>query len=312
MVARYPRQASGRRLGTQSGLRHRQSGLAAALILPPLILLAFFVLRPAFATLYESFFHWDGMSPQRSFVGLNEYLQALKTPELRRALLNSAIWGAVGMAIPTAIGLITAAMVEDSQVPFKPLFRLGFFLPYFFSIAVAAALFTRVYDPTYGLLNSLLRSVGLPGDTQWLGDTRYALAAAIVLYIWHETAFCFIIYSAAIRQIDREQYDAARVDGASAIQVFRYVTVPAVRPVTTVVAALMLIGGLTPFAIVFALTNPGLGGPYYATEVLPTLIYKAGVQGYNAGQAAAMSVLLVFVVAAASSLVIVALRRGEE
>jgi ABC-type sugar transport system permease subunit len=116
------------------------------------------------------------------------------------------------------------------------------------------------------------------------------------VFIWHETAFCFIIFTAAIQQIDRELYSAARIDGASPVRIFRDITLPSLSSLTTFVMSIMLIGGLTPFAVVFALTTPSLGGPYYATEILPTMIFKKGMQGTNAGQASALGVILLLLV----------------
>ena len=196
---------------------------------------------------------------------------------------------------------MTAALVENTNIRPKPLFRFAFFVPYFFSMAVAGAIFTRAYDPSYGLINKLLEMVGFAGDKlQWLGNQRLALPAVVSVFVWHEMPFCYIVFSAAIQQIDRELYDAAAVDGASGSQAFWYVTIPCLRNIMTFVMTVMLIGGLTPFAAVFVLTTPGLGGPYYATEVLPTLIFKKGLQGYNAGEAAALGVILLVVVAGVS------------
>ena len=164
-------------------------------------------------------------------------------------------------------------------------------------MAVAAALFTRVYDPSYGMINQVLHALGFTDlKPQWLGDGKIAIYAAMGVFVWHETAFCYIVFTAAIQQIDQSLYDSAKVDGASEIQVFRYITIPSVRNVTTFVMTIMLIVGLTPFAVVFPLTTPGLGGPYYATEILPTLIFKKARQGYNASEAAALGVILLILV----------------
>ena len=101
-------------------------------------------------------------------------------------------------------------------------------------MAVAAALFTRVYDPSYGMINQVIHALGFTDiKPQWLGDGRIAIYAAMGVFVWHETAFCYIVFTAAIQQIDRSLYDAAKVDGASEVQVFRYITIPSVRDVAT-------------------------------------------------------------------------------
>ena len=109
-------------------------------------------------------------------------------------------------------------------------------------MAVAGAIFTRVYDPSYGMLNQLLHLVGVHAEPQWLGDRSLAIWAAIGVFVWHETAFCFIVFAAAIQQLDRELYAAAKIDGANAFQVFRDVTIPGLRTISTFLMTVMLIG----------------------------------------------------------------------
>jgi raffinose/stachyose/melibiose transport system permease protein len=272
--------------------------LASVLVAPALILMGVIVFYPTFQTVGLSFYKWDGISPDMGdFVGFKTYARATGNYPFSQAIKNSILWGVVGLFVPTTIGLVAAALVEDTNLRLKPLFRFAFFVPYFFSMAVAAALFARVYDPSYGMLNQVIHALGFTDvKPQWLGDGKIAIYAAMGVFVWHETAFCYIVFSAAIQQIDRSLYDAAKVDGASEIQVFRFITIPSVRNVATFVMTIMLIVGLTPFAVVFPLTTPSLGGPYYATEILPTLIFKKARQGYNASEAAALGVILLILV----------------
>jgi len=275
----------------------QQWWLAAVLVAPGVILIGMFVILPTLQTFQQSFYRWDGLSPDREFAGFEMYARAIDSLGFPQAVRNTFMWALIAVTIPPTLGLVSAALVEDSAIRPKALFRFAFFVPYFFSMAVAGAIFARVYDPSYGMLNRMLQEIGLGHiQPQWLGDQRLALLAAIVVFLWHETPFCYIVFTAAIQQIDRELYDAARVDGADGLQIFRNITVPSLSNIATFVMTVMLIGGLTPFAVVFALTTPGLGGPYYATEVLPTMIFKKGMQGYNAGEAAALGVILLLVV----------------
>ncbi len=272
--------------------------LAAVLVAPALILMSVFIFNPALQTIETSFYKWDGISPDKGeIVGFKTFDRATDNYPFSQAIKNTLLWGLVGLFVPTTIGLVAAALVEDTNLRPKPLFRFAFFVPYFFSMAVAAALFTRVYDPSYGMINQVLHALGFTDlKPQWLGDGKIAIYAAMGVFVWHETAFCYIVFTAAIQQIDQSLYDSAKVDGASEVQVFRYITIPSVRNVTTFVMTIMLIVGLTPFAVVFPLTTPGLGGPYYATEILPTLIFKKARQGYNASEAAALGVILLILV----------------
>jgi len=262
------------------------------LVLPAAVLTGVFILVPLAQTIWISF-TLGAYTDQQHFAGLTVYQEALQETGLPFAIRNALVWGASAMVLAPALGLVSAALVEDGPARPKALFRFVFFSPYLFSLAVAGAIFTRVYDPSYGFIASLLKLIGF-GDLklQWLGDPHLALTAALVVFLWHEVPFCFLVFSAAIRQIDRNLYDAANVDGAWGLQTFVHITVPSLRTVTTMVVMIMLLVGLIPFAVVYALTFPALGAPSYATEIIPTMIFKLGLLGTNYEEAAALSVLL--------------------
>jgi ABC-type sugar transport system permease subunit len=244
---------------------------------------------------YVEFLSLGWLQPGEGICRSRNILARFHFSRICSAIRNTAVWAMFGTVIPPAIGLVTAALVESPHVKLKGLYRFLFFLPYFFSMAVAAAIFARVYDPSYGMINQLLQAVGLGNiQPQWLGDSRLALPAAISVYIWHEIGFCYIVFTAAIQQIDQDMLDAASVDGASGLQTFWNITIPTVRSIINFVMMVMLIGGLTPFAVIFALDTRG--GPYYATEVFPSLIHKQGLMGNNASEAAALGVVLLVIV----------------
>ncbi len=274
------------------------AALPYLLLLPALALTGLFLVLPIVQTIGLSLTA-TSYSDVTTFAGLTNYQVALHEPGLPHAITNGIIWGCSAVILAPAIGIISAALVEDGPIRPKALFRFLFFSPYLFSLAVAGAIFTRVYDPTYGFIAALLKLVGYGNvHPQWLGDPHLALGASIAVFLWHEVPFCFLIFSAAIRQVDRDQYDAARVDGASGLQLFRHITVPALRGVTTTVVMIMFLVGLIPFAVVYALTFPDLGAPSFATEILPGMIFKLGMLGTNYEEAAALSVLLLIVISA--------------
>jgi ABC-type sugar transport system permease subunit len=284
------------RHGGRPRLRRQQAGFALCARVAGLALIALFVIAPALQTVRYSFYRWDGYSPDMAFVGLRMYQQAVDALGFPEAVRNSLIWGDVALVVPTG-GRPRGRGARRGQ-----------------QAAPEGALPLRLLPPLLLLHGGRRRDLRprlrpeLRDDQPVDPDRRRRRGAAVAggplprdlgghrVFVWHETAFCFIVFAAAIQQLDRELYAAARIDGANALQVFRDVTVPGLRQIATFVMTIMLIGGLTPFAVVFALTTPGLGGPYYATEVLPTLIFKAGLQGTNIGQSAALGVMLLVVV----------------
>ncbi|MCU1439681.1 MAG: lacF [Rhodoglobus sp.] len=260
------------------------------LVLPATVLTIIVIVVPLLSTVFVSFSGPRG--DQITFPDLGAFVFAFQTPGLWQAVANGLVWAVIAVAVAPTVALVSAALVEDGPVPGKALLRFLFFCPYLLSLAVAGVIFSKFYDPSYGLVNQLLGAVGLPSNTQWLGDPSLALGAAIVVFLWHETPFCFLVLSAAIRQVDRELYEAARLDGAGGVRIFFSVTIPVVRGILGVLAGVMFITGMIAFPVIFALTAPAVGAPSHATEILPTLIFSQGIQGGNTPTAAALSVIL--------------------
>jgi raffinose/stachyose/melibiose transport system permease protein len=282
--SRSDTRAKGRRRSIPSGL------LGLLLVLPATILTMVVMVVPLAVTLLASF---NGPRADRiQFPSLGAFVFALQTPGLEQAVVNGLTWAVIAVVVAPTVALVSAGLVEDGPVPGKAFIRFLFFCPYILSLAVAGVIFGRFYDPTYGLFNLSLRAVGLPSNTQWLGDPQLALGAAVVVFLWHETPFCFLVFSSAVRQLDRELYEAARLDGAGGLRIFVSITTPQLRRIWAVLAGVMFITGMVAFPVIFALTAPAVGAPSHSTEILPTLIYTQGIQGGNAPTAAALSVLL--------------------
>jgi ABC-type sugar transport system permease subunit len=260
------------------------------LVAPAAVLTVIVIIIPLLNTIFVSLS--GPRNDEIQFPSIGAFTYAFLTPGIWQAIGNGLIWAVIAVAVAPTVAIVSAALVEDGPVPGKAFIRFLFFSPYLLSLAVAGVIFGKFYDPTFGLFNQVLGALGLPAHTQWLGNPSLALGAAIVVFLWHETPFCFLVLSAAIRQQDRELYEAARLDGAGGVRVFLSVTVPGVRGIWAVLAGVMFITGMIAFPVIFALTAPSVGAPSHATEILPTLIYSQGVQGGNAPTAAALSVLL--------------------
>lgn len=258
-------------------------------LLPAGLIYVIFVLFPLGETILLSFFKWDGLT-RRVFVGLANYKFMVTDRYFWISFKNTLTWLIGGVTVTVGGALLLAVLVEDGKIRAKQFFRSVFFIPHVMSIAVAARIWAALYDPTFGLINGFLRLVGLESLTRiWLGDPDVALTAVIFTWAWHLFGFLFVLYLAGLQGIDRDLYDAAYIDGADGLHVFWYVTLPCLNRVHTMVISLAIIVSLRPFAAVWAMT---MGGPYYATEVLATLLYKRGIAGNQLGYASAISVAL--------------------
>ncbi len=243
-------------------------------------------------TFYVSVLDWNGIGANRTFVGLKHYLAIARDPIFFTTLKNSVIFGALAIFIQMALGLGLAIMLY-SQVRFKALYKVIFFLPVVIASSVTAYVFRRIFDANNGELNQILSVVGLGFLEQaWLADPRIALYALAAVNIWQWTGLSFIMYYAGLTLIDDSFYEAARIDGANFFQIIYHITVPLLRPTHFSLLILGVIGALKTFDIVFLVTG---GGPGRATEFLSTYIYKKAILEFNAGYASALSVVMLLV-----------------
>lgn len=199
------------------------------LVAPAIVLVGPLIAYPLVRTFVNSFY----LSTSKTW-GIGNYSFAVGDPAFSSAARNTLVWGIVSMLVVPLIGLIGAALVEDGPIKHKGLLRFCFFFPYLFSLAAAGVVCVQMLDPTFGLVHGVLSLIGLGGvRVTWLDNPSAVLWIAIVLFVWNQSPFCFLVMSASIRQIDRDMYEAAVVDGATGVKRFWYITVPVLRPITS-------------------------------------------------------------------------------
>jgi raffinose/stachyose/melibiose transport system permease protein len=257
--------------------------------LPGLLVYAAFLLYPALRSLTLSFTSWDGISPEKPFVGLENYSRMFEDPTVRHALLNNVLWTVVTVAVPMALGLALAVALND-EFRGRTTLRSVLYAPAVLPLVAVATIWAWMFDPTRGAVNQFLGLVGLDSlQRAWLGDSTTAIWATMVPGIWVRTGFPMLIYLAALQGIPRELYDSARVDGARAWQTFRYITLPSLRHAHYIILALGMIEAVKLFDIVYAMTY---GGPGRSTQVLGTWMYFQVFQYYHAGYGTAIAVFI--------------------
>lgn len=271
--------------GLVKGLR-LQSFLFA---LPALAVYAVFLVYPSLSSVWISFTDWDGLSSNQNFVGLANYERLLGDPVFATAIVNNLVWTAVTLVVPVVLGLILAVAL-DRKSRAQPLIRLMFYLPGVLPLVAIASIWGWLYNPTDGLINTILDVVGLGGLAQpWLGQDSTALGAIMVPAVWLRTGFPMLLYLAALQAIPREIHEAAMVDGASPWQRFFYITMPSLRSAHYIIIALSLIDSFKVFDLVYAMTA---GGPGTSTQVVGTWMYTNVFTYYEMGYGTAMAVLV--------------------
>jgi raffinose/stachyose/melibiose transport system permease protein len=264
------------------------------MLAPALVLYGWFVLWPSLQSLRYSVTDWDGVSPTYRIVGLDNYQRLLTADTIfRQAAGNSLKFMLAVVVVQTALSLVLALQRNSrSSVSLRALY----FFPTILSSVSVAFVWSFVYDPTLGLLNSALEAVGLTSLQQpWLGDQRMAIFYLAAVQIWFHAGQMMVVFIAGLQQVPQELFDAADVDGASRWQRFRFVTFPMLRPTMVIVVAYTTIQSFKAFDLVFASTG---GGPNHATEILSTLIYTTAFRSFAFGYAAAQSVIFMVLIAA--------------
>lgn len=241
-------------------------------------------------SLYLSLSDWDMLSGVQGieFTGFDNYIKMFHDPTIIQAIKNNLIYMVLTVPIPIAIALVLSVLIHNS-VFFKSYFKVAFFIPYISSIIAVAAVWSALFHPSLGPINQFLMDLGISNPPKWLVDPKTSLLAISIISSWAGLGYTIIIYMAGLTNISNEIYEAADIDGASAIKKFFAITVPMLRPTTFFLLITMLIGSFKVFDIIAFLTE---GGPNNSSTVLVFRIYEEGFQYYNMGYASAISWLL--------------------
>ncbi len=213
----------------------RKLWLPTVFLIPAAAVLIIFLAIPLFNAILLSFQSWNGMSPP-NWIGLTNYQELLQDNGFWHALLDTGFFVVMTVIFQTTLPLLVANLL-NSGIRGSTIFRTIYFMPVIISLTVTGLLWSMIYEPNFGLLNSLLKAFGL-GTQLWLADKRLVMLCIIVVSIWQSLGFYLVIYFAALQSIPQDLYEAASIDGANAWHRLIYVTVPMLRPVMILVVVL--------------------------------------------------------------------------
>jgi ABC-type sugar transport system permease subunit len=272
-------------------------------VAPIVLFFVVFVGYPFLRSFYLSLTSWSGLGSAR-FVGLRNFQVMADDPAFWKSLGNTLLFTGVTTVLQTALPLLLAVLLNRGWRA-GVLFRTLIFIPAVISLVVTGVLWQLIYEPNFGTLNEVLRSVGLGALVHpWLADPHTVLPALIVVSLWQSLGLFTLIYLAGLQGVDPTLYEAASIDGASGRQQFFNVTVPMLRTVTAVVIILNLINGFKTFDMIYVMTG---GGPNRASEVLGTYLYGLAF-GSTAGAVPALGYataisMVIFVLCLAATLI---------
>ena len=258
---------------------------------PFLALFGIFLLYPFGYGFYLSFTRWDLVTPTE-WIGFRNYENLLDSTLFNKSLRNTAFFVLLNAPLAVALPLFLAVLV-DSPVLGRTIFRSAFTAPLMISVASVGIIWQWFLNPTFGVVNYYLEMTGLSGQN-WLSESGWAMFAVAVTTVWWTTGWNLILFLAGIQDIPEHLYDAAKVDGANGWALFRDITIPGLRTTLLFVSATTIIGSFRVFSQVLVMTN---GGPFDSTRTLAFHIYESGFRNFRMGEASAIAWVLFVIVA---------------
>jgi len=256
---------------------------------------AIFFLYPVLWAFYLSFFQQVGIGSEPRFVGLQNYTNLLSDQTFLKALVNTSYYAAGSIFIIVPLALLLAVVLFMRSLRGREFFRLFFFSPNITSGVVVGIIFTLVFSADYGLINNfILKPLGLPA-VRWLQDPQWIMPAIIILGIWRFTGINALYFMAGLQNVSEEVREAAMIDGANRWQVFRYVTLPLLRPVMVFVLTFAIIGSYNLFAEPSILVG-AQGGPDNAGLFMTMYLYLTGFRFLKFGYASAIGYALALII----------------
>ncbi|MFN8523199.1 MAG: sugar ABC transporter permease [Chloroflexota bacterium] len=275
----------------------RENSLGLVLMAPAMAILVIFIAYPfVLAISYSLVDARIGVPGQ--FVGVDNFVKNLQNSIFQQTLKNTFVYTGITTVFKLSLGMCLALLMNQ-HFPFKNLIRAGLLLPWIIPTALSTLAWLWIFDATYGIISWGLKSAGVieyvnyvrtgnfsPSNIPFLGDPTLAMGSVIAVNIWRGTPFFAISLLAGLQTIPQDLYEAAAIDGATAIQRFRHVTLPLIMPILTIVSLFSIIWTFADFQVVYVLTR---GGPANSTHLLATLAYQVGMNAGELSMGAAIS-----------------------
>lgn len=261
----------------------------AAIVAPSLILFGGIIFYSIIMSFRYSLLDWNGFG-EGIFVGFSNYAKMFQDKVFLRSAVNSLLLGFVTLVTQLPLALLLALLLT-SGIKGEGFYRTVFFIPMTLSSVVIGQLWLKIYNPNYGVLNTLLGVLGLESlQRNWLGDVNTALFSAFVPIIWQNVGYHMLLLYTSINSISKDILEAAKLDGASGVKAARYITIPLVKPMLRTCAIFVVIGSLKAFDMIYVLTN---GGPVHMTEVPSSLMFSSIFNLNKYGYGSAISIFIV-------------------
>ncbi|WP_217651694.1 carbohydrate ABC transporter permease [Mangrovactinospora gilvigrisea] len=266
-------------------MRRRETAVAYTLLTPSLVGIGLFLVLPVFVVLWLSLRQWDLVSPS-TFVGLRNYRDILSDPAVGNSFAVTALFTAMVIPVQTVLGL-GVALLLNRRLPGSAFFRALYIVPWICAPLALGVVWKWMFDPTDGVLNAIIGH-----RITWLSSENLALPSVAAVSVWSQVGYVSLFFLAGLSAVPGHLYEAARIDGASAVRTFWHITLPLLRPTTFFILVTGIISSFQVFDTVYAMTS---GGPAGHTDVIASHIYQEAFVDFRLGRAAALAVALLVV-----------------
>ncbi|MFP5114021.1 carbohydrate ABC transporter permease [Bacillaceae bacterium C204] len=251
-------------------------------VLPALLLILLLIYIPIALTGYYGLMDWNGIGKMK-FIGLDNYVELVKDKMFWQSTWHSLLLGIFSTV--SLVGYLILSLILASKIKGANFLRKIYLIPMLLSSVAIGQLWAKIFDPTNGMINRLLVMVGVDNPPVWLADSKIVLFALFLPIVWQYAGFYIIIFYAALKNVPEELIEAAKIDGASPIQIAYKIKIPLISGVIKVMVILAIVGSLKYFDLIFVLTG---GGPNHASEVMASYMYTEAFSKYNFGYGSAI------------------------
>lgn len=271
-------------------MERRDTFWRIVLLTPALLVFSVFVLWPLVDSFRYSVTNWNGFDPNYDFVGLSNFARVFTDPEFFNATVNTAIWMAAALVVPTLLGLALALLL-NTGLRGSRIFKSIFYMPICLSAVIVGQIWIWIFQPDWGLLNTAIEAAtGVRRfNFAWLAEPSTALGSVIVAWSWQQTGLAMVIFLAGLTAIPSDLLEAADIDDVPRWKQTWHIVLPMLRPATVVVIALSVINSLKGFDILYIMTG---GGPFHSSNTLAFFMYEESFKKYRMGYGSAISVVL--------------------
>jgi ABC-type sugar transport system permease subunit len=273
--------------------KQKEGWQAALFLAPAIIFLLTYIAYPIISTFRYSLYSWSGLSSKRTFIGLENFWEFFSDPIIWKSLSHNLIFLIFGLAIILPVSFILALILSKGGIKLSPLFKAVYFFPVVLNLVVIGTVWRFFYNPSKGLLNQILNTIGLNNLTHaWLGEQQTAIWALLFVSLWMRTGYYIVVYMSGIESIHTDIWDAMKIDGAGLLRGAVSVVVPIMKPVIASTMTMALIYSINDFGMIWVMTE---GGPIRSTEILGTYMFKEAFKKFHMGYGSAIVVAMLVI-----------------